>query len=156
MLGCSLSATTTHWLTCLRRDSHLIFLPFASALQATMACLSATFSALVRVAASAAPLARIVVMRHVNRTIMNRGMRLILVLTLAQIIIRRPWGRSFRNVLDRIELLFTHDDDAAVGAHPQGVEPLVANGVHPMPALELGRDPVDRALHAERRAAADA
>lgn len=69
ILGCSLSAATTHWLTYLRRDNHLIFLPFASALQATTACLRATFSAFVRAASAAVP-PRTVVTRHVDRTIM--------------------------------------------------------------------------------------
>src|SRR5262245_47707045 len=43
MVGCSLRAIVMQFLTYFRLAGHLIFLPFASALQATVACLTATF-----------------------------------------------------------------------------------------------------------------
>src|SRR5262245_65985602 len=43
IVGCSLSAIVMQFLTYCRLAGHLIFLPFASALQATVACLIATF-----------------------------------------------------------------------------------------------------------------
>src|SRR5215831_14881830 len=43
IVGCSLRAVVMQFLTYLRLAGHLIFLPFASALQATVACLTATF-----------------------------------------------------------------------------------------------------------------
>jgi hypothetical protein len=43
MLGCSLRAIVMQFLTYFRLAGHLIFLPFASALQATVACLTAIF-----------------------------------------------------------------------------------------------------------------
>ena len=52
MLGWSFIASVTQLLTYFRRESHLIFLPFASALQATIARLSAALSALDGPAAS--------------------------------------------------------------------------------------------------------
>src|SRR5262249_37751422 len=42
MVGCSLRAVVMQFLTYCRLAGHLIFLPFASALQATVACLTAT------------------------------------------------------------------------------------------------------------------
>ena len=77
-------------------------------------------------------------------------------LALAQIVVGRARWRALGNAGERIELLFAHGDDAAVGAHPDRVQPLVARGIHPVPALELCRDLLDRALDAERLAAADA
>lgn len=53
MLGWSFIASVTQLLTYFRRESHLIFLPFASALQATIARLRAALSALDGFAASA-------------------------------------------------------------------------------------------------------
>src|SRR5262245_9368696 len=43
MVGCSLRAVVMQFLTYFRLAGHLIFLPFASALQATVACLTAIF-----------------------------------------------------------------------------------------------------------------
>src|SRR5262245_6203282 len=43
IVGCSLRAIVMQFLTYCRLAGHLIFLPFASALQATVACLTATF-----------------------------------------------------------------------------------------------------------------
>jgi hypothetical protein len=51
-MGWSFMASATQLLTYFRRESHLIFLPFASALQATIARLRATLSALDGLAAS--------------------------------------------------------------------------------------------------------
>lgn len=53
MLGWSFIASVTQLLTYFRRESHLIFLPFASALQATIARLRAALSALDGFVASA-------------------------------------------------------------------------------------------------------
>src|SRR5260370_16940921 len=72
MLGWSLSAAPTPGLTYSRRASHLIFLPFASALQATTACFRATFSALVILADSAvnvAPIVKATAIMHVVRPV---------------------------------------------------------------------------------------
>ena len=43
MLGRPFRASATHWYTYFRRASHLTFLPLASALHATIACLTAIF-----------------------------------------------------------------------------------------------------------------
>ncbi len=53
MLGWSFIASVTQLLTYFRRESQVIFLPFASALQATIARLRAALSALDRLAALA-------------------------------------------------------------------------------------------------------
>src|SRR5262245_33361144 len=44
MVGCSLRAVVMQFLTYFRLAGHLIFLPFASALHATVACFTAIFS----------------------------------------------------------------------------------------------------------------
>jgi hypothetical protein len=44
MVGCSLRAVVMQFLTYWRLAGHLIFLPFASALHATVACFTAIFS----------------------------------------------------------------------------------------------------------------
>ena len=53
MVGCSLRAVVMQFLTYFRLAGHLIFLPFASALHATVASFRATFSTLDVLAASA-------------------------------------------------------------------------------------------------------
>jgi hypothetical protein len=52
MVGCSLRAVVMQFLTYFRLAGHLIFLPFASALHATVASFRATFSTLDVLAAS--------------------------------------------------------------------------------------------------------
>ena len=44
MVGCSLRAVVMQFLTYFRLAGHLIFLPFASALHATVACFTEIFS----------------------------------------------------------------------------------------------------------------
>lgn len=81
---------------------------------------------------------------------------LVLAIPFAQIVVRRAGRGALGDASERIELLFAHGNDAAVGAHSHRIQPLVACGKHPVPALELGCDPVDRALDAKRLVAADA
>src|SRR5215471_14798987 len=81
---------------------------------------------------------------------------LVLAFPLAQIVVRRTRRRALRDAGEWIELLLAHGDNAAVRAHSDRVQPLVARGIHPVPALEFRGDLLDRAFHAERLAAADA
>src|SRR5262249_55982700 len=78
MVGCSLRAVVTQFLTYFRLAGHLIFLPFASALHATVACLRATTSALDFLAASAgvgvsaAPPTSTVAIRPAHKAVVKR------------------------------------------------------------------------------------
>lgn len=90
------------------------------------------------------------------RTPTDQVQDLVLAIPFAQIVVRRAGRGALGDASERIELLFAHGDDAAVGAHSHRIQPLVACGKHPVPALELGCDPVDRALDTKRLAAADA
>ena len=81
MLGRCFMACVTQLLTYLRRESHLILLPLASALQAAIARLRAATSALdVLTAASAglgadtAPQTIAVTILHMNRALRKRAM----------------------------------------------------------------------------------
>src|SRR5207302_7194482 len=62
---------------------------------------------------------------------------LILDLALAEIIVGGTDWRAFANAGERIELLLAHRDHAAVGAHSYRVQPLVADGKHPVSAFEF-------------------
>src|SRR5262245_17960086 len=79
----------------------------------------------------------------------------LLLLALAQIIFSRASLRARRGAVG-IELLLGDRDHAAVLAHLDHVEALRRILEHPMLAFELGGDALDRALDAERLAAADA
>ena len=74
---------------------------------------------------------------------------------LAQVIVGGAYRRALGSA-ERIELLFRHDRDPAVGAHLDDVEPLLGVLEHPVRAFELGGHALDRTLDAERLAAADA
>src|SRR6476646_9011054 len=81
---------------------------------------------------------------------------LILGFPFAQIIVGRSRRRALWYAGKRVELLLAHGDHAAIRAHSDRIEPLVSGGIHPVPALELRRDLLNRALHAKRLVAADA
>src|SRR6185312_5710915 len=76
-------------------------------------------------------------------------------LAFAQVVVGGARVRACRRAIG-IEILFGHRGDAAALAHPDDVEPLRRPLEHPVLALELGGDAIDRALDAERRAAAQA
>src|SRR5262249_43316055 len=77
-----------------------------------------------------------------------------LLLALAQIIFRGAHPRPRRRAV-RVELLLGDRDHAAILAHLDDVETLRGLLEHPVLAFELGSDALDRALDAERLAAAD-
>src|SRR5215467_15673298 len=79
----------------------------------------------------------------------------LLLLALAQIIFGRARLGSWRGTV-RIELLLGDRHHPAVLAHLDNIEALRRVLVHPVLALELGGDALDRALDAERLVAADA
>src|SRR5262245_59914477 len=79
----------------------------------------------------------------------------LLLLPLAQVVLRRT-RRGARRRAVGVEVLLGDGGHAAVVAHPDHVEALRCASVHPVPALELGRHALDRALDPERLAAADA
>src|SRR5260370_39492261 len=81
---------------------------------------------------------------------------LILVVSLTQIVVSRTRRGALGHAGEGIELLLAHGDDAAIGAHSDGVEALVAGRIHPVPAFELCCDAIDRALDAEGLAASHA
>src|SRR5712691_5597075 len=84
-----------------------------------------------------------------------RLVRPLLLLALAQVILGGAHLRARRGAVG-IELLLGDRDYAAILAHLDHVE--ASGGIleHPVLALELGGDALDRALDAERLAAADA
>src|SRR6266851_2322364 len=79
----------------------------------------------------------------------------LLLLALAQVIFGRASLGSWRGGVG-IELLLGDRHDPAVLAHLDHVEALRGILEHPVLAFELGGDALDRALDAERLAAADA
>src|SRR5262245_23713366 len=77
-------------------------------------------------------------------------------LAFAQVILRRARMGARRGAVG-VEVLLGYDGNAAVVAHLDEVESLAAAAlVHPVLVGEPGRHPLDRALDAERLAAADA
>src|SRR5260370_26859065 len=74
---------------------------------------------------------------------------------LAQIIVAGARARALGRRIG-IESRGGNGGDAAILAHLQYFEPAAGTAEHPVLALELGRDALDRALGAERLAAADA
>jgi hypothetical protein len=56
----------------------------------------------------------------------------------------------------RFKAFFCDEHDPAIVAHLDDVEPPGGAGIHPVLAFELRHHAIDRALHAERLAAADA
>jgi len=96
------------------------------------------------------------VFEHSRDVLLGYHRALVLAFPLAQIIVRRTRRRAFGHAGKRVELLFAHGNDAAVCAHSDHVQPLVARGIHPVPALEFRRDLLDRAFHPKGLVAADA
>src|SRR5262245_31345152 len=86
---------------------------------------------------------------------MARASTLPLGLALAQVIFGGARGWTLRHTIG-VETLLRDGDHAAVVAHLDHVEALRRILEHPVLAFELGRDALDRALDAERFAAADA
>src|SRR5262245_22414309 len=86
---------------------------------------------------------------------MARASTLPLGLALAQIVLRCARGWTLRHTIG-VEALLRDGGHAAVVAHLDHVEALRRILEHPVLAFELGGDALDRALDAERFAAADA
>src|SRR5712692_5153166 len=79
----------------------------------------------------------------------------LLLLALAQVVLSGAHLRPRRGAVG-IEFLLGDRDHAAILAHLDHVEALRGILEHPVLAFELGGDALDRALDAERLAAADA
>src|SRR6185437_6245597 len=75
--------------------------------------------------------------------------------SLTQVIVRGARFRPRRRAV-RVEAVLGHGGDAAVLAHLDDLEAACRILVHPMLALELGDDALDRAPDAERLVAANA
>src|SRR6266487_1672082 len=83
------------------------------------------------------------------------GLVVALSVALAQIVVGGARAGALRCGMG-VEPRFGDRDHAAILAHPDQIEAIGRILVHPVAACELGGDAVDRALDAERLAAADA
>src|ERR1700719_4087546 len=74
---------------------------------------------------------------------------------LAYVIVGRAYAGAW-TAASGIELRLGRRDHAAIGAHLERLEPPIRAAVHPVLPGELGGHALDRALHSERLAAANA